>query len=127
MRSRREVLKLAAGAAGVRPAGFFTREEFRMLDELTEAMIPTDDHSPGARAAGVAAYIAGALDESNDAGLKRRWKAGLKRLSKTGLHGQENHPFFKELKERTVFAYYTSKIGIHREMEYKGNVMRKDW
>ena len=29
--------------------------------------------------------------------------------------------FFKELKERTVRAYYTSKIGIHAEMEYKGN------
>ncbi len=127
MRSRREVLKLVAGAAGGRPEGFFSREEFRILDELTETIIPSDEHSPGARAAGVPAYIAAALAESNDAGLKRRWKTGLKRMGRSGLRGQENDPFFKELKERTAFAYYTSKIGIHSEMEYKGNVMRENW
>jgi hypothetical protein len=31
--------------------------------------------------------------------------------------------FFRELKRATVNAYYTSKIGIHQEMEYKGNVL----
>ena len=31
--------------------------------------------------------------------------------------------FFRELKERTVHAYYSSKIGIHQEMEYKGNTL----
>jgi hypothetical protein len=31
--------------------------------------------------------------------------------------------FFRELKRATVHAYYTSNIGIHQEMEYKGNVM----
>jgi hypothetical protein len=41
----------------------------------------------------------------------------------------ETHPktpeqvFFGELKEATAHAYYTSKIGIHQEMEYKGNTM----
>ena len=28
---------------------------------------------------------------------------------------------FKWVKEQTAYAYYTSKIGIHQEMEYKGN------
>jgi hypothetical protein len=28
---------------------------------------------------------------------------------------------FRWVKEQTVYAYYTSKIGIHQEMEYKGN------
>ena len=31
--------------------------------------------------------------------------------------------FFGELKSHTARAYYTSKIGIHQEMEYKGNVL----
>ena len=31
--------------------------------------------------------------------------------------------FFLELKAPTVLGYYTSKIGIHDEMEYKGNRM----
>ena len=30
--------------------------------------------------------------------------------------------FFRELKSRTARAYYTSKIGIHQELQYKGNV-----
>ena len=29
--------------------------------------------------------------------------------------------FFLELKRLTVRGYYTSKIGIHDELEYKGN------
>jgi hypothetical protein len=29
--------------------------------------------------------------------------------------------FFAELKSRVVHAYYTSEIGIQRDMEYKGN------
>jgi Gluconate 2-dehydrogenase subunit 3 len=36
---------------------FFTKDEFALLDTLTEILIPTDEHSPGAHAAGVAAYI----------------------------------------------------------------------
>jgi len=30
--------------------------------------------------------------------------------------------FFTELKRWTVRGYYTSKIGIHDDQEYKGNV-----
>jgi hypothetical protein len=29
--------------------------------------------------------------------------------------------FFRALKRLTVLGYYTSKIGIHDELEYKGN------
>ena len=34
----------------------------------------------------------------------------------------EEH-FFQELKGRTARAYYTSKVGIHQDMGYKGNVL----
>ena len=30
---------------------------------------------------------------------------------------------FKWAKEQTAFAYYTSRIGIHQEMEFKGNTV----
>src|SRR5262249_32603109 len=36
---------------------FFTPAEFEMVDELSELIIPADEHSPGARAAKVAEYI----------------------------------------------------------------------
>ena len=64
---RREMMKLTAGAviapalpqtkprravkAQSRRYRFFTPDEFAMVDELSELIIPTDDHSPGARAA----------------------------------------------------------------------------
>ena len=35
--------------------------------------------------------------------------------------------FFVELKFSTADAYYSSKIGIHQEMEYKGNVLLQEF
>jgi hypothetical protein len=171
--SRREILKLGAGAAGAIVAAplsgltevpaatqgnaprFFTRAEFQLVDELSELIIPTDDHSPGARAAGVAAYIDRRLAESFEAEPKQAWREGLKLIESlsqemfgrpflqatkeqrvallTRVSQNETSPkkpeetFFKELKERTAQAYYTSKIGIHTEMEYKGNRYLKEF
>jgi hypothetical protein len=177
--TRREMIKLAAGAAlaaplvgisnaraATKPAAadsasqvkaplFFTREEFQLVDELTELIIPADDHSPGARAAEVAAYIDGRLAESFEEEPKNVWRAGLKLIDSLSqeMHGRaflaaapeqrialltrisqnETNPqkpeetFFKELKTRTAHAYYTSKIGIHKEMEYKGNSYLKEF
>jgi hypothetical protein len=51
----------------------------------------------------------------------------------TRIAGNEAKPekpeelFFVELKSNTVRAYYTSKIGIHTEMEYKGNSYLKEY
>ncbi len=68
---RRTVLKLVA--AGVLPSSdglirlasaqdayspeFFSRSEFRLVDDLTAVILPADDRSPGARAAKVGRYI----------------------------------------------------------------------
>jgi hypothetical protein len=171
--TRREMIKLTASAAiaaqlvelekaaacGQSPQDkaplFFTREEFALVDELTELIIPTDEHSPGARAAEVAAYIDRRLAEAWEEETKHLWRAGLKMIDALSqqMHGKpfmqattqqriavltrissnEANPekpeeiFFKELKTRTVRAYYTSKIGIKTEMEYKGNVYLKDF
>jgi hypothetical protein len=35
--------------------------------------------------------------------------------------------FFAELKEWTAHTYYTSKVGIHDEMEYKGNTLLQEF
>jgi hypothetical protein len=32
--------------------------------------------------------------------------------------------FFGEIKGATVHAYYTSKVGIHDDQQYKGNVVQ---
>ncbi len=35
--------------------------------------------------------------------------------------------FFHELKRLTARGYYTSKIGIHDELEYKGNRILQEY
>ena len=35
--------------------------------------------------------------------------------------------FFVALKRRTVRGYYTSRLGIHDELNYKGNTMQEEY
>ena len=152
--NRRDLIKISAAALAAPVAAavpekpkFFTPAEFAMLDELTEMIIPTDDHSPGARAAQVAAYIDARVAEAFLPEEKEKWRKGLQSVD--GLSQKMHHrafldatptqrtavlssmeksdPFFALLKQSTAFAYYTSKIGIHQEMEYKGNVMLNEF
>jgi gluconate 2-dehydrogenase gamma chain len=169
--TRRELLKAAGAAAAAVPlAGtdalaaavaataaplFFTRDQLALVDELCEIIIPADEHSGGARAAKVAAYIDGRLAESFDAEPRQRWTEGLARVDAlareqkgvpfmqlsavdriaivTAMAADEEKPtsaeghFFQELKSRTSDAYYSSKIGLHDELEYKGNVMQEEY
>jgi len=171
---RREMVKLAAGAIiapalpqakpraklrYAKPQGashrFFTPDEFSMVDELSELIVPADEHSPGARAAKVAEYIDQRLAESFGDEPKLQWREGLKLVDQISvdMNGQpfmrasqdqriavltrmarkESSPerpeemFFVELKSRVARAYYTSKIGIHDELEYKGNTYLREF
>jgi hypothetical protein len=144
---------VTAPAAAALSGKFLTTPELALLDELTELIIPTDDHSPGARAARVAAYIDGRLAESLEPEWQAAWRSGLLAVDdlSRNLNGQPflhatpeqrvavltsmaagerapNTPpqhFFIELKRWTVRGYYTSKIGIHMDQEYKGNVYQQ--
>ena len=130
---------------------FFTKDEFALLDLLTELIIPTDAHSPGARAAGVAPFIDKMVAESITAEDKDSWRKGLGAIDEasnakskkpfvkaakthqlailTDLAKKQEDPgtpaekFFAQLKETIAFLYYSSSIGIHKEIEYKGNVL----
>src|SRR3989449_1957437 len=79
--------------AGV-PGKFLTAAEYALLDELTELIIPADDHSPGARAAAVAAYIDGRLAESLEPDWQAKWRSGLQALD--GLSRELNAKPFLE-------------------------------
>ena len=175
--SRRRMLKLAAGAAAAVPfveltvsdalaqAGkkaatakaprFFTAAEFALVDELSDMIIPTDDVSPGARAAGVAAYIDGALAETVEAEPKEAWHSGIKALdayaqSKVGKAFMQATPaervtvltelsknefnaqtpaekFFRQAKEATARVYYSSEIGIKKDIGYLGNTYLQEF
>ena len=162
--NRRELLLTLTGAAALatqvplqltaaepgKPL-YFTRDEFTTLDTLTELIVPTDVHSPGAKAAGVAAYIDKSVAEAFLSEEKESWRKGLALVNQlshsmngkpfnsatpqqqvavlTVMAKNEKDPktpaekFFTQLKQTTASTYYSSSIGIHKEMNYKGNVL----
>jgi len=116
---------------------FFTPEEQILLDRLTEMIIPADDHSSGAREARVPAF-ADLMVSTSSAAVKQNWRNGLADFGAAAsgarledvlalAAAEEQSPrtelgrFFVELKRMTIDGYYTSSIGIHRELEYQGN------
>jgi len=128
--------------------------QFATLEVLVEAIIPTDDRSPGAKQARVADYVDLLLSES-DREVTLQWFGGLAALDAEAMSrfrtpfmrlgaGQvdailqtisrnERAPrtpletFFVMAKQATVYAYYTSNIGIHQELRYKGNQFIKEF
>ncbi len=139
---RRDLIKLSAGAALVAKAAsphrFFTEAEYEVVDQLTEMIIPADEKSGGAKAARVANYIDARLAEAFLPEDREQWRAGLKPFvdaaadqrsallvriaaNEKNPKTQEEH-FFGVLKDATIHGYYTSKIGIHDDLDYKGNV-----
>jgi hypothetical protein len=134
------------------PPKFFTPAEFALVDEMSDMIIPTDAQSAGARAAGVAAFIDARLAEAFEKDEPQKWRAGItavealsqqvngktfmacsaeQRLALlTRIAAAESAPktdaeqFFKQIKSSTIQAYYTSKIGIHDDQHYKGNVIQ---
>lgn len=145
-----QALAVRKQAAAAPPAGlqFFTPAQHHTVDILTELIIPADAHSPGARAAKVADFIDLLLSGASDAS-QAIWRDGLRALDAATttrfgrifaecapeqqvalLTEMSQHEFdpkttldllFVDLKERTLQGYYTSEIGIHQELGYKGN------
>jgi hypothetical protein len=162
-----------------------TAEQYAALEALTEAIIPADERSPGAKAARVADYIDLLLSEADDT-RRQQWTEGLAALDadaaarfgkpfvkldaaqveavlteasknekapalqkneRNAAVTREERPagvsrsqqpadvsrgpdpvdktplelFFVTVKQATVHGYYTSEIGIHQELKYKGN------
>ena len=127
-----------------------TAAQYATLVALTEAIIPADERSPGAREARVADYIDLILSEADDK-LRKEWTDGIAALdadavARAGVPFARLDPqqtwsvlidasrdekvregktpvqkFFITAKQATIHGYYTSEIGIHRELRYKGN------
>jgi len=140
--------------AGPYKLQFFTEPENKTVIELTERIIPADDHSPGAKAAKVNEFIDLIVSQSPD-GTKQTWREGLAAIDKLSqktfskifadasvdqqvsllkdISKNEMSPktveerFFRTVKNSTIDGYYTSKIGIHEELHYKGNTYLKEF
>jgi hypothetical protein len=145
-----------AGQSAARPAApkFFTPQELALVTTISDMIIPTDAHSPGAQAAGVPAFIDLMVSESSQE-TKTLWRDGLaavERLSRekfsagfdaateeqrtkllTDISKDERKPnaveerFWVAIKNLTIDGYYTSEIGIHQDLKYQGNNFVKEF
>jgi len=139
--------QIQSGNAAPAPKVLSTAD-FQTLEVLVEAIIPTDERSPGAKDARVADYIDLLLSE-NDEEIALQWIGGLAALNQEAMSRfggrferldaanadaimadiskNELNPdtplsqFFVMTKQATIRGYYSSEIGIHRELRYKGN------
>lgn len=115
---------------------FFAQEDFHNLDEFTAILIPTDD-TPGAREACVAAFIDfivhAAAEYAPD--MQERWRKAMAwlRSQEFGslapkqqialverMSSGPGSATYKLIKDMTVHAFYTSRVGLIDVLEYKG-------
>ncbi len=134
------------GAAPVLKA--LTPAQYAAVDVLVDAIIPTDERSPGAREARVPDYIDLLLSEV-DAEVRQQWTDGLAAVDAaavaqagapvarlaapqveallTAISTNEREPqtaaerAFVMIKRAAIQGYYSSEIGIHKDLRYKGN------
>lgn len=133
---------------------FFTGAEMMSIVLMTDLIIPSDEHSPGAKDAGVPAFIDLMVSESS-VETKNLWRKGLAAIDELCkkefgntfgtltseqqvavlklISRNEYQPrrieerFFIAIKGLTVDGYYTSELGIHQELRYKGNAYLKEF
>ena len=137
-----------AAAGGTYAPKTFTAAQFRLLERLTDLIIPVEDGKPGAVAAGCAAWI-DMISSENDR-LKSIYNTGLGWLDQTLkargaadfvsatpaqqtalldqiAYRRNQSPelapgieFFGWARRMTVDAFYTSEIGF-KDIDYRGN------
>ena len=151
--AKRAAAEVAAPAGAGRK--FFTAQEFNLVDELAEAIIPADAVSGGAKAAKVAEFIDVRLGESFDTEMRQSWRDDLAEIDQLsyGISGKsfvaatpaervrvlerisrnERNPkepgetAFGTIKWQVAFVYYKTKTGIHDDLKYLGNSILDDF
>jgi gluconate 2-dehydrogenase gamma chain len=124
-------------AASQETAGILTAPLMRTLTVACERIIPADE-TPGATAAGVPAFIARMLSDWYDAPDRARVIAGIESLDALSrarharafaacsdaeqdtllleLDGEGPAHWFATVKYLTIWGYYTSEVGVVREL-----------
>jgi hypothetical protein len=133
---------------------YFTPAEMAVLVAMSDHIIPSDEHSPGAKEAGVAAFIdvmvsaspeetrtmwregIASIDKASEKKYQKKYAQAsvenqldlLKDISKNEFDPKSTEEkFFRAMKGMTIDGFYTSEIGIHKDLQYKGNSYTKDF
>jgi Gluconate 2-dehydrogenase subunit 3 len=118
---------------------FFSPEEMETLDVFTAILIPTDD-TPGAREAHVVPFIDFVVNAAAEyePELQDDWRRAMRFLREHGFAklspagqialiesmskpGNRGHSIYQLLKDMTVHAFYTSRVGLIDVLGYQGN------
>ncbi len=123
---------------------FFSKPDFEALRALTSILIPTDE-TPGALEAHCAEFIDFVLGSSdNEPQIQKRWHDAMRALNEAGFHaatpegrialmkdisrperdrsaGHSAFAAYRLIKRETVFAFYTSRVGMIEALDYRGN------
>lgn len=152
----RDALPLPPRNPSARPRlRFFSKAEFEIIDAFAELLIPADAQSGGARAAGVAAVLDERLAESRDPAWRQSWHddiaeidrlsrvmfrrrfmaattaqriALMERISRNEADPKEAGEYaFGTFKWSIADIYYRTRIGIHDDLQYQGNVLQDEF
>jgi len=139
---------IAPGAVSPHPTSFFSIDQKATISALADLIIPADEVSPGAKAAGVERYVDFIVANASPEDQKA-WVDGLRALDETSrtkfgsefralpagqqdqllaeIAGEEASPrtgagrFFVRVKHAVAEGFYTSKIGLQDDLKYQGN------
>src|SRR5256885_14339279 len=123
---------------------FFSAVDFRNLDAFTAVLIPTDE-TPGAREAHVAAFIDFVINAATEYApeMQDDWRKAtewlrthrfadlsadqqlslvqhMSDIEHDATNKQESFSVYSLIKEMTVHAFYTSRVGLVDVLGYKG-------
>lgn len=127
-------------ATAYRPSNL-SGEQFKLVRTLVEMIIPTTD-TPGAAGAGVDRIIDERLTEDRE--IRDRFRKGLalldaekfflldedgrvEMLTEFSNSEGERGEFFTLLKDLTIDGYYSTEIGMVRELGYRGNTFLEEF
>lgn len=137
--------------AGKSPTPAFTNADHTLLDEIGETIIPATD-TPGAKAAGIGAFMTMMVADCYDDAHHAAFQAGLAQLREEGFltatpvtrtarlnhldAEQKRHQatkaadapahFFRMMKQLTIVGYFTSEIGATQALHFEETPGRFD-
>ncbi len=131
--------------------GTFTAQDIALLDEVADTILP-ETKTPGAKAAKVGSFMAVMVTDTYDDRQQAIFRDGMQKMNGAGFmtkspaerlafleqldreqktymdtraQGAPVH-YFRQMKELTLFGYFTSEIGCSQAMRYRETPARFD-
>lgn len=131
---------LTAAAKSTEKKIVFSKEQNNVLDEIAEIIIPTTPKSPGAKAVHIAAFMQSIVSDCYTLKEQKVFMMGLNQIPKdfvrysakqkwdfvlnldkkaSRINDSKDKPhFFTMIKQLTTWGYFTSEVGLTKELGY---------